>query len=484
MYLDFKLANDRPAYIQVKDYMKRLMTTGALQADQKLPSTRELSALFRVGRNTVLSAYSDLEDEGYIYAVKGQGHFVSPSISGASAQPEGKRLDWGPRLNEYARLAEANDLMKHGIRAEKGSISFTSIAPDEKLFDLPNVKRAFLDRMSLEGDILLNYGYAKGYKPLIDYLLRYMENKGVNIQGKDMLITSGFTEGLSLVLSALNQGHGRILCENPTHHTAIKNFKMHGYAITGVEMEQDGISLTGLARELSERSYDMAYLVPSYHNPTGIVMSHQKRLEALRLLNEHEIPVIEDGFNEELRYSGSHIAPLVACAGVENNGVIYLGSFSKILFPGLRVGWVLADKTLIHYLESVKRARSIHTSTLDQSLLFQYLYNGNFEKYLKRAKAEYKRKYELAIRCCEEWIPMERLSGDGGLHLFVEFGPDFRTRELLEACSTQGVVFTPGDIFYTDGGGHHTMRLGFSRVSDENIEKGIRIIGETARKLV
>ncbi|MEF7441396.1 PLP-dependent aminotransferase family protein [Paenibacillus lautus] len=484
MYLDFKLANDRPAYIQVKDYMKRLMTTGALQADQKLPSTRELSALFRVGRNTVLSAYADLEDEGYIYAVKGQGHFVSPSISGASAQPEGKRLDWGPRLNEYARLAEANDLMKHGIRAEKGSISFTSIAPDEKLFDLPNVKRAFLDRMSLEGDILLNYGYAKGYKPLIDYLLRYMENKGVNIQGKDMLITSGFTEGLSLVLSALNQGHGRILCENPTHHTAIKNFKMHGYAITGVEMEQDGISLTGLARELSERSYDMAYLVPSYHNPTGIVMSHQKRLEALRLLNEHEIPVIEDGFNEELRYSGSHIAPLVACAGVENNGVIYLGSFSKILFPGLRVGWVLADKTLIHYLESVKRARSIHTSTLDQSLLFQYLYNGNFEKYLKRAKAEYKRKYELAIRCCEEWIPMERLSGDGGLHLFVEFGPDFRTRELLEACSTQGVVFTPGDIFYTDGGGHHTMRLGFSRVSDENIEKGIRIIGETARKLV
>lgn len=171
------------------------------------------------------------------------------------------------------------------------------------------------------------------------------------------------------------------------------------------------------------------------------------------------------------------------CRG-ENNSVIYLGSFSKILFPGLRVGWVLADKTLIHYLESVKRARSIHTSTLDQSLLFQYLYNGNFEKYLKRAKAEYKRKYELAIRCCEEWISMERLSGDGGLHLFVEFGPDFRTRELLEACSAQGVVFTPGDIFYTDGGGQHTMRLGFSRVSDENIEKGIWIIGQAARKLV
>lgn len=484
MYSDFRPANDRPAYIQVKDYMKRLITTGALQADQKLPSTRELSALLHIGRNTVLSAYADLEDEGYIYAVKGQGHFVVPSISGVSVHPVGTPLDWGLRLSDYARLAEENDLMKHGIRAEKGAISFTSIAPDEKLFDLQNVKRAFLDRMSLEGDVLLNYGYAKGYKPLIDYLLGYMENKGVNMQGKDMLITSGFTEALSLVLSTLNKNHGRILCENPTHHTAIKNFKMHGYDITGIEMEPDGISLEGLARELSNRSYDLAYLVPSYHNPTGIVMSHQKRLDALRLLNEYQIPVMEDGFNEELRYSGSHIAPLVACAGGESNSVIYLGSFSKILFPGLRVGWVLADKTLIDYLESVKRARSIHTSTLDQSLLYQYLYNGNFERYLKRAKAEYKRKYELAIRCCQEWMPMERLSGDGGLHVFIEFHRGFQTRELLAACSAKGVVFTPGDIFYTDGGGHHTLRLGFSRVSDENIEKGIRIIGEEARKLV
>lgn len=486
MYSDFTLADDRPAYIQVKDYMKRLMTTGALQADQKLPSTRELGSLLHVSRNTVLNAYSDLEDEGYIYAVKGQGHFVIPSINTneTEAQPANVQLDWTSRLNDYARQAEANDLMKHGIRAGKGAISFTSIAPDEKLFDLQNVKRAFLDRMSLEGEVLLNYGYAKGYKPLIDYLLHYMENKGVDVTGKDLLVTSGFTEGLSLVLAALNKGHGRILCENPTHHTAIKNFKMHGYAITGVPMEQDGISLTDLARELAARPYDLAYLVPSYHNPTGIVMSPQKRLETLRLLSEYETPVIEDGFNEELRYSGSHIAPLVACAGGGNNSVIYLGSFSKILFPGLRVGWVLADKTLIDYLESVKRARSIHTSTLDQSLLYQYLYNGNFEKYLKRAKAEYKRKYELAKSCCEEWLPQHRLTGDGGLHVFVQFEQGLRTRELLEACSAQGVVFTPGDIFYTDGGGQHTMRLGFSRVSDDNIRKGIRIIGETARRMV
>ncbi|PAD78985.1 PLP-dependent aminotransferase family protein [Paenibacillus campinasensis] len=484
MYSDFKLASDRPAYIQVKDYMKRLMMTGAIQGDQKLPSTRELSALLHVSRNTVLSAYADLEDEGYIYAVKGRGHFAVPSSRDSEAKPQGGQLDWGARLNDYARLAEAHDLMKHGIRAPKGAIMFTSIAPDEKLFDLPNVRRAFLDRMAMEGEVLLNYGYAKGYKPLIEYLAAYMENKGVDMEGKDLLITSGFTEGLNLVLSVLNKESGRILCENPTHHTAIKNFKMHGYDIAGVDMEPDGISLEKLELALSQGSYDAAYLVPSYHNPTGIVMSQQKRLEALRLLGKAQIPVIEDGFNEELRYSGAHIAPLAACVGEGNNSLIYLGSFSKILFPGIRVGWVLADRTLIDVLESVKRARSIHTSTLDQSLLYQYLYNGNFEKYLKRVKAVYKRKYELATQCCEASIPMKRLSGDGGLHLFVEFDPGFRTRELLEVCSAQGVVFTPGDIFFTDGGGHHTLRLGFSRVSEDDIVKGIRIIGEAAKGML
>lgn len=485
MYSDIQFAGDRPVSIQVKDYMKRLIITGALQANQKLPSTRELGLLMNVSRNTIVTAYADLVEEGFIYAVKGKGNFVSQTAGGVAAEDgSGKRLEWRDRVSSFARTAEEQDLMKHGIRAKRGAISFTSIAPDEKLFDLQNVKRAFLDRMSLEGNIILNYGYAKGYKPLIDFLMQYMENKGVDLAGKDMLITNGFTEGFDLVLSALGKRSGNALCENPTHHTAIKNLKMHQFAITGVDMEPDGISLDQLEDELGKRDYDLAYLVPSYHNPTGIVMSHVKRAETIRLLNERQIPIIEDGFNEELRYSGAHVAPLIAYGGNRNNGTIYLGSFSKILFPGLRVGWILADKELINYLESVKRARTIHTSTLDQSLLYQYLHNGNFEKYLKRAKSEYKRKYELAVESCKTYLPLKKLSGDGGLHLFVEFEEAFSTRELLQACTDQGVLFTPGDIFYTDGGGQHTMRLGFSRVSDENIVKGIQIIGETAKDIL
>ncbi|MFD1174974.1 PLP-dependent aminotransferase family protein [Paenibacillus puldeungensis] len=483
MFDDFKLVEDRPVYIQVKDYMKWLITKGALQVGERLPSTRELGLLLGVSRNSIIAAYEALEEEGLTYVIQGKGSFIAASVP-TSNTVSPWQLDWKSRMNEQACLAVELDRMKHGIRATKGTISFTSIAPDETLFDLDNVKRAFLDRMAVEGNILLNYGYAKGYKPLIDYLLKYMERKGVDLQGKDMLITSGFTEGLDIVLSAIRKKkHGSVLCENPTHQTAIKNFKIHGFDITGIPMEHDGIDLGKLEQALLERPYDCAYLIPSYHNPTGIVTSAEKRLTLMQLLSRYRVPVIEDGFNEELRYSGSHVAPLAALAG-QGNSVIYLGSFSKVLFPGIRVGWVLADRELIDVLESVKRARSIHTSTLDQSLLYQYLYNGNFEKYLKKARAEYKRKYEWTKECCEKYIPFQRLSGSGGLHLFVEFTPELDTRELLEACSRQGVIFTPGDMFYTNGKGWHTMRIGFSRVSEEDIENGIRIIGETAVNMI
>ncbi|WP_310550879.1 aminotransferase-like domain-containing protein [Paenibacillus glufosinatiresistens] len=485
MFNDFELSADRPVYQQIKDYIRGLILQGALRGGERLPATRELAGLLGVSRGSVIAAFEALEDDGFAYTVKGQGTYVALDLADR-ANDRGEAAwttDWSGRLSRYAVSARELDLMKRGIRAGKEVISFTSIAPDERLFGMNEVKRAFLDRMALEGEVLLNYGYAKGYRPLIRYLLGYMARKGVDTANQDLLITSGFTEGFDIVLSAIDRKEGAILCENPTHHTAIKNMKLHGFDIEGIPMEDDGLSLEALEETLARRRFDCAYLVPSYHNPTGIVMSSHKRTEAMRLLGRHGVPVIEDGFNEELRYSGAHVAPLAAVAG-SGNGVVYIGSFSKILFPGIRVGWVLGDRALIDTLESVKRARSIHTSTLDQSLLYQYLATGNLDKYLRKARAEYRRKYEWTLDCCREFIPYSRLTGDGGLHLFLTFPDGFGTRKLLEATLARGVIFTPGDQFFTDGGGGNTLRLGFSRVDDERIREGIRIIGEEAARLL
>ncbi|WP_342535176.1 PLP-dependent aminotransferase family protein [Lysinibacillus sp. FSL K6-1151] len=477
MFSDFKLMDERPVYVQLKDYVQDMIVKGHLLEHQKLPSTRELSKLLSISRNTVLNAYAELELDGIIYAKKGIGHFVGKVTPLKTASIE---MDWKQRLNATTLLADEIDLLRQDIQWQKGMISFTSIAPEEKLFDVENFKRAFLTRMSIEGDVVLNYGYAKGYKPLIDYLLSYMELKGVDISNKDIVITNGFTEGLDILLSSLAKKSGRVLCENPTHQAALKLFRLHGLEIHGIEMKDDGIDMDQVEKALAAKEFDFAYLIPSYHNPTGIVTSSEKRNAIFQLFAKYQIPVVEDGFNEELRYLSAHLAPLIAFSGKGNN-IVYIGSFSKILFPGLRVGWILADKALIDCLESMKRARTIHTSTLDQAVLYQYLQDGYFEKYLKKARSVYKKKYELARQACMQFIPFSRITGDGGLHLFIELEEGIDARLLLEKCYDKGVVFYPGDVFFTNGKGSNTFRLGFSRLADDDIVRGIQIIGDTLK---
>ncbi|MGD8399322.1 MAG: PLP-dependent aminotransferase family protein [Bacillota bacterium] len=475
MFNDFHLEPRRPAYLQLKDYLKAAILKGVWQAGVRLPATRELAAILKVSRNTVIQAYQFLEDDGFIYTVKGQGAFVA-EVAAAQSPNAGLQLDWDAQVNDYARQAVRYDIEKNELKWEKGMLSFKSIAPDPELFEVEEFKRAFLNRMALEGPKLLNYGYAKGYRNLCDYLAGYMRHKGVNPDGKEVLITNGFTEGLQLVLAALTRPGDRVVTENPTHNTALKIMRLAGLEIRGITLRHDGLDWEELEACLSRASVSCGFLIPSYHNPTGLVMTAQQRQVVLQIFSRYRVPVLEDGFNEELRYSGAHLAPLMALAGTGNQ-VIYLGSFAKILFPGLRIGWVMADRALIAYLESIKRSYNIHTSFLDQAVFFEYLQSGNFERYLKKARRVYKERHQAAVRLATEYIPAQRIWGEGGLHIFVELELRLEARAILAECYRRGVVFMPGDIFYTDGRGRNTFRLGISRVTPEQMAAGFQIIG-------
>lgn len=478
MFSDFKADSKKPVYLQLRDYLKEMIMKGMFQENEKLPSTRELSEIVMVSRNTVNCAYEYLQDEGLIHIIKGKGAFVSHANTSKTGS---WHLDFEERITDYGRKAEKLDIIKHEEHWKKGMISFKSIAPDESLFDILELKRSFLNKISTEGNKLLNYGYAQGYKPLIEFILGYMKSKGVQIKGKKVLITNGFTEGFDILLSALTNPGDNVICENPTHNTAIKIMKLHNLNIFGVNEEKDGMNTEKLKEVLRKDKYKLAYLIPSYHNPTGIVMSPDKRVELYELFKSYNVPVVEDGFNEELRYSGAHVSPIASLCD-HSNGVIYLGSFSKILFPGLRIGWIFGDKRLLDFMESIKRSRNIHTSVLDQALLYDYMENGSFEKYLKRARRFYKEKYEFAVTYAKKYIPNKKIWGSGGLHIFIEL-EGINAREVLKTCIERGVIFTPGDIFYTNNSGYNTLRLGFSRVSISDIEKGFKIIGETVNSL-
>ena len=473
--------NDKlPIYEQLENHIEQAIETGALIKDSKLPSTREVSSVLKVSRNTVITAYENLESKGIIYSIKGKGSFVKVAPKGDIEKIE---IEWDSRLNHYGKTCEEMDIIKTEYRYEKGMISFKSIAPEGNLFDTEEFKRAFLDVIALEGEKILNYGYAQGYKPLIEYLIKYMQGKGVKTEGKDILITNGFTEGLDILLSAYTRPGDKVICEMPTHHTTIKMMKAYGLEIIGISMDEQGILVEELEQKIIQQQPKWVYLTPSYQNPTGIVMSAERRRAVYKVLCQYKIPCIEDGFNEELLYSGSHVMPLISLAG-NSNHIIYLGSLSKILFPGLRLGWIMADKSCINTLESVKRAKNIHTSFLDQAIFVQYMKSGAFERYLKKVRKYYREKYLFIIEEIKKNIPYKQLCGEGGLHVYIILDDNINTRQLLERCYKRGVLFMPGDIFRSDGMPSSSLRLGFARLKDEQIVEGLKIIGEEVEKLL
>lgn len=520
MFKNLTFSENEKKYIQIADYIRDLINREVLIEGNKLPSSREISSILSIGRNTVISAYEILEIEGFVETIKGKGTFVKGKISNGfkngnpmweeanSKNKEEKKwsIDWNKKTNEYGVLAEKLDIQKSEYRWEKGMISFKSIAPPGNLFNIEELKRAFSNRIALEKHKIVNYGYAVGYKPFIDYLKDYMKEKGAYSEEKEIIITNGFTEGLDMLLSAFTEEGDYILCENPTHNTALKIMKTHKLNIVGVKMTKDGMDINDLKEKIKKfgSKIKFAYLIPSYHNPTGVVASIKKREEVYNILKNVEIPIIEDGFNEELLYESSPTIPL-ASLDRESNGVIYIGSFSKILFPGLRIGWIYGDKRIIDILESVKRCRNIHTSFLDQGILYDFMISGAFEKYIKKVRKVYKEKYKFTKNVIEKYIPSAEIWGEGGLHMFLKIN-GIDTRELLKRCYGRGVLFMPGDLFYIDNEVYleenivntkegliigeeskqkrDTLRLGFTRLSKEDIERGIKVIGEEVEDLL
>jgi DNA-binding transcriptional MocR family regulator len=479
IFSTLKINKNEAIYRQLENHIIVAIEKGEIKKDSKLPSTREVSEYLEISRNSVIAAYEELESKGIILTKRGKGTFIAIDRQRESYE---YNVEWKDKVNFYGNVLRDKDIIKSEMPYKKGMISFKSIAPYDNLFNLDEFKRCLLDAWTYESKNLLNYGYAKGYKPLIDYLFEYMNQKGAETANKDILITNGFTEAFDIILSSFTEAGDVIICEEPTHNTALKIMKAHGLKVIQVPMDIDGIELKELENNLNSYSPKFGYLIPSYNNPTGIVTKGERRKEIYKLFRKYSIPIIEDGFNEELLYSSSPIEPLVALAG-KGNAVIYIGSLSKILFPGLRIGWILGDKELIDTLESVKRGRTIHSSFLDQSAFYYYLKSGAFSKYVKNVRKYYRDKYNLVMEMVNKYIEYEYATGEGGLHIFIKLRNNLNSRELLDLCYKDGVMFMPGDVFYDGDKGKDTLRIGFGKVEDCDIENGIKIIGNNIKKL-
>ena len=481
IHLDRKSGD--PLYAQIANYVRRLIETEALKAGVKLPATRELAVDLGVDRATIVAAYDELVAQGFATAHVGQGTFVAvhaprgPQYQAESTQAENPPgdINWQQCFSRAARIStdwRPPDVSGYGTR--EVMISFAGGMPDSSLFPIDAFRQVMHEVLRTEGQALLQYSPASGYPPLRRYLADYLVRKGIVVSEADILIVNGSQQGLDLVARTLLDPGDRVVVEGPSYPGALQIFRAYQAEVLTVPVGDDGIRrdlVEGLLHRLAPKCL---YVMPTFQNPTGATVSLEGRRELLAIAAKAQVPIIEDDFHNELRYDGTPVIPL---RGLDRKGlVIAIGTFSKILFPGLRVGWIVAPPEVMERLIVAKRVSDFHTSALIQAAIYHFCRRRLLDRHMERMRLEYRRRRDTLLEALSRYCPpnVTWTHPQGGFSLLLTLPPGLDTQSLLPEAASAGVLYTPGTLFYADGGGRHQLRLSFSEVPAERIAEGVQ----------
>jgi len=273
----------------------------------------------------------------------------------------------------------------------------------------------------------------------------------------------------------------RIIVEKPTYLGALQSWNAYEANFLGVPIDAEGIKLDELEEALKAGG-KFVYLMPNFQNPSGVTLSLERRKRLLELVAKYEVPLIEDDPYGQLRYEGKHIPPLFALDGPD---VIYMSTFSKILSPGLRLGWMIAPPEIIHRLVQAKQGTDLHTSTLIQMVVYEVSHGGFLDRQVRAIRTVYRERRDTMLCAMEEHFPsgVTWTQPQGGLFLWVTLPPSLDSAEVLREALKMKVAFVPGASFYADGSGANTMRLNFSYSKPAIIEEGIRRLGQVLKTM-
>lgn len=476
-------SDKKPLYLQLRDGLRARLLSGIIAPGSRLPSSREMARQLHVSRNTVDEAYRMLEKDGLVRVVRSQGVFAA-CREAQEALGQETPFDWEKCISREAR--DYASFREHEGHVDLGSrkvISFSSLAPDYHAFENDAFRRALNTVMINEGSVLLAYGYTRGYEPFRQYVREYLTGKGLRMEGQEILIVNGFRQGAGLVVETLVGAGDSVAVEAPTYNGFLGILRARGAQAVPIACDEEGMCAEALEAAILEKKIRLVYLIPTYHNPTGRNMSLKRRQEILALCKRYDVPILEDGFNEELRFRGECHPAIKALEGSGN--VVYAGSFSKVLFPGIRIGWVVADQALTRYLVHEKYNQDIHTPPLMQAALREYCVEGNLDRHINRTRGLYRERLDALYNALDEhftgratWRKVE-----GGFSAWVEFPENMDLRAAMEDAKNYGVLYAPGDAFYPDGRGRNCIRLGFSRLEPEKIEEGVKLLSEFIKTL-
>jgi 2-aminoadipate transaminase len=306
----------------------------------------------------------------------------------------------------------------------------------------------------------------------------------LEVTPEEILITNGSQQGLDLIGKIFLDQGDPLLIERPGYPGAIHAFSIYEPDFRGVPLLEDGPDITALQAALEVEPAKLFYGVPNFQNPSGITYSAQKRAELAACLKTSDTIYVEDNPYGELRFEGEFLPPLRHYLGEQ---AILLGSFSKIVSPGMRLGWICASREIMEPLVTIKQASDLHSNFFSQRVVHQFLQDNDLERHLDRLRAAYKQQRDLMIEMIEECFPPEitYVKPEGGMFLWLNLPEEVPARTLLEEAIQQDVVFVPGDAFYPNGsGGQHQVRLSFSNAEAAKIEKGMRGLAEAAKTVL
>lgn len=376
------------------------------------------------------------------------------------------------------------EIFKYAADPEVVSLSAGNPAPDA--FPAKEIAEISADLLNRHPVDALQYGLTEGYAPLRDYLKKYMKDKyGIGSENDRIIITSGAQQVMDLAAKSLCNEGDVVICEAPSFIGSLNSFRSYNARLVGVPVESDGINTEILEEKLkTEKNVRFIYVIPNFQNPSGVTMSLEKRKKVYSLAKKYGVMILEDNPYGELRYFGENVP---AIKSLDTDGIVmYAGSFSKVISPGMRVGWCVAPNPVIQKMVVCKQGQDVHTNMWSQIVIHEYVTKYDFEEHLNYLRELYRKKARFMMDLLDEhlapYITYDKI--DGGLFIMCKLPDNINMLDFCKEAVKRKVCVVPGNAFLTDETEEcHTFRVNFSTPTDQQLEKGVKILGELIKEL-
>lgn len=487
MRVEINRESGTPVYSQIVQQIRRQILSGELLPGFRLPAERKLAASLGINRTTVLNAYNELKAEGLVGSHVGKGTIVlaGPDEEVGMDRTMSREPAWNQILSQYSTRFDSylvRDLLK--LVSRKDVISFaTGIASPETgpLQALAGIEKEIVNDRNFRA---LLHTPTEGFYSLRQAVCQLMQKRGAYCQPDEVMMLSGSQQGIDLAARILIDPGDIVVVEEPTYFPAIQVFKTAGARVIGVPIDDYGMKVDQLEQLLSRYRPKLIYTIPTFQNPSGTEMEMARRKRLVELASKYNVMILEDDAYGDLCYDG-HLLPMLK--SLDNEGyVIYLSTFSKNIYSGLRLGWLVAHKKIIKEFSMAKQLIDLHPSSLSQWIVERFIKDGSLEAHLEKICSEYKMRRDLMYGALTKYAPKDLLWNrpKGGYYIWCKLPPGLSSSKLTEKAIEYNVSFVPGTPFFISEQGEHYIRLNFTFAPVKDIDEGIKKLCTAMKELI